>query len=43
MIKAGFAKKDISPEKPLPGRLGLNHIIEPYHPISAKAAAVAAS
>jgi hypothetical protein len=40
MIKAGFAKKDISPDKPLPGRLGLNHIIEPYHPISAKAAAV---
>lgn len=39
-VKAGFAKVDISPEKPVPGRLGLNHIIRPHHPISAKAAAI---
>lgn len=39
-IKAGFSKKDISPEKPIPGRLGLNHMIKPYHPISAKTVAI---
>ena len=39
-IIAGFSQKDISPEKPIPGRLGLNHIIKPHHPISAKAAAI---
>ncbi len=40
-IKAGFSVKDISPEKPIPGRLGLNHMIKPHHPICAKAAALA--
>lgn len=39
-ISAGFAVKDISPSKPIQGRLGLNHIIKPHHPISAKAAAL---
>lgn len=39
-IKAGFSVKDISPEKPIPGRLGLNHIIKPHHPICAKAVAL---
>jgi hypothetical protein len=38
-ISVGFAKRDISPKEPVPGRLGLNHMIHPYHPISAKAAA----
>ncbi len=39
-IKAGFATRDISPEKPVPGRLGLNHMIYPHHDISAKALAL---
>lgn len=39
-IRAGFAVKDITPEKPVPGRLGLNHLIYPHHPITAKAAAI---
>ena len=39
-INAGFSEKDISPEYPVPGRLGINHMIEPYHPIKAKAVAL---
>jgi hypothetical protein len=39
-LKAGFSEKDISPEYPVPGRLGLNHMIEPHHPIKAKAVAI---
>ncbi len=39
-LKAGIAKKDISPEKALPGRLGLNHLIHPHHDISSKALAL---
>ncbi|MBN1623849.1 MAG: hypothetical protein JXN10_05155 [Clostridia bacterium] len=39
-ILAGFSEKDISPEYPVPGRLGINHIINPHHAIKAKAAAI---
>ena len=39
-IKAGFAVKDISPVNPAQGRLGLNHMIKPHHPICAKAVAL---
>ncbi|HRX42143.1 MAG TPA: hypothetical protein P5315_05160 [Clostridia bacterium] len=39
-ILAGFSEKDISPEYPVPGRLGINHIINPHHEIKAKAAAM---
>ena len=39
-IKAGFAVKDISPVNPVQGRLGLNHMIKPHHPICAKAVAL---
>jgi len=39
-IRAGFAVKDITPEKSVPGRLGLIHLIHPHHPISVKAAAI---
>ncbi len=38
-MKAGFYKENISPEYPVPGRLGLAHMIEPYHDIFAKAVA----
>ncbi|MFO7611854.1 MAG: hypothetical protein R6W99_05125 [Clostridia bacterium] len=39
-FKAGFAQNDISPETPVQGRLGINHMIYPYQPISAKALAL---
>lgn len=39
-LKAGTAKKNISPNKALPGRLGLNHLIYPHHNINAKALAL---
>lgn len=39
-IRAGFSIRDITPEKPVSGRLGLNHLIYPHHPITAKAAAI---
>ncbi|MCK5811943.1 MAG: hypothetical protein KAG94_03540 [Clostridiales bacterium] len=38
-MKAGFYKENISPVYPIPGRLGLAHMIEPYHDIFAKAIA----
>jgi len=39
-ISAGFSEKDISPDYPVPGRLGINHMINPHHPIKAKAVAL---
>jgi len=36
-IKIGIAKEDISPDKDVIGRLGINHIIEPRDSIYAKA------
>ena len=38
-LQIGIEKIDISPEKSIAGRLGLNHIIEPFDPIYAKAVA----
>lgn len=38
-MKAGFYKENISPVYPIPGRLGLAHMIKPYHDIFAKAVA----
>jgi len=38
-IKVGMGKENISPKKPTIGRIGINHIIKPFHAIYSKAVA----